>query len=121
MEDIKRKFLPRFAALAKERIRVGLEVAATVEGDQALVLARELHSMAGEAGLLGLTDLLALARAAEVAATQLHAARVPSKRTALQQALLDLHLAVATVERQIELADAEPSTSSSPGPSKSER
>jgi HPt (histidine-containing phosphotransfer) domain-containing protein len=121
VEDIKRKFLPRFATLAKERIRVGLEVAAGVEGDQALVLARELHSMAGEAGLLGLGDLLSLARAAEVAATQLHAARVPSKRTALQQALLDLHLAVVTVERQLELAGAQPSTPSPSGPSKAER
>ena len=113
VEDIKRKFLPRFAALAKERISVGLEVATTVEGDQALVLARELHSMAGEAGLLGLTHLLSLARAAEVAATQLHGARVPSKRTALEQALLDLHTAVVDVERQLEL-DGPPPPSSRP-------
>jgi HPt (histidine-containing phosphotransfer) domain-containing protein len=120
VEDIKRKFLPRFAVLAKERIRVGLEVASTVEGDQALVLARELHSMAGEAGLLGLTDLLSLARAAEVAATQLHASRVPSKRTALQQTLLDLLLAVATVERELE-ALGPPSTSSPSRPSRPER
>lgn len=121
MEDIKRKFLPRFAALAKERIRVGLEVADTVDGDRALVLARELHSMAGEAGLLGLTDLLSLARAAEVAATQLHAARTPSKRTALQQTLLDLHHAVVTVERQIEPLAAEPSPPSSARTPKPER
>lgn len=113
MEDIKRKFLPRFAVLANDRIRVGLEVAASVEGDQALVLARELHSMAGEAGLLGLTDLLSLARNAEIAATQLHASRVPSKRRALQQSLLDLHVAVAAVESQIEPGDGEPSRPSS--------
>ena len=111
VDDIKRKFLPRFAALAKERISVGLGVAAHVEGDQALVLARELHSMAGEAGLLGLTDLLSLARAAEVAATQLHASRVPSKCTALEQALLDLHSAVVDVERQLELDGPPPPSS----------
>jgi chemotaxis protein histidine kinase CheA len=100
MEDVRRKFLPRFTALAKERIRTGLKVAATTtEGDEALDLARELHSMAGEAGLLGLSDLLTLARAAEEAATELHASRLPSKRTALEQALLDLHLAISDVER----------------------
>ena len=97
MEDVKRKFLPRFASLAKERICHGLAIAANVEGDQALDLARELHSMAGEAGLLGLGDLLALARNAEVAAMQLHAARVPSKRTALEQTLLELERAVSVV------------------------
>ncbi len=102
MDDVTRKFLPRFAALAKERIRVGLEVAAGTEGDKALDLARELHSMAGEAGLLGLGELLSLARAAEVAATQLHASRVPSKRTALEQALFDLHVAVSAVESQLD-------------------
>jgi HPt (histidine-containing phosphotransfer) domain-containing protein len=114
VDDIKRRFLPRFAALAKERIRVGLDVAASLEGDQALVLARELHSMAGEAGLLGFTELLSLARVAEVAATQLHASRVPSKRTALQQALLDLQFAVVTVERQHPDRDGEPSIPSRP-------
>lgn len=98
MNGVRRKFLPRFTALAQERIRGGLAVAAKAEGDQALDLAREMHSMAGEAGLLGLSDLLTLARVAEVAATQLHASRVPSKRTALERALLDLGAAVSRVE-----------------------
>ncbi|MDB4936303.1 MAG: hypothetical protein JWP87_3275 [Labilithrix sp.] len=119
MEDVKRKFLPRFAALAKERIHHGLTVAAAVEGDNALDLARELHSMAGEAGLLGLGDLLALARNAEVAALQLHAARVPSKRTALEQALLELERAVAVVAREAAGTDGEAQIPSQP--SKRER
>lgn len=101
MEDIARKFLPRFAALARERIRQGLKVAATIDGDEALHVARELHSLAGEAGLLGLSELLSLARTAEEAATQLHASRVEPKRLALERALLDLHLAVSEVERSI--------------------
>ena len=63
--------------------------------------------MAGEAGLLGLGELLALARSAEVAAMQLHASRVPSKRTALEQALLELERAVETVARDAVAADAE--------------
>ncbi|MDB5213793.1 MAG: hypothetical protein JWO86_1720 [Myxococcaceae bacterium] len=118
MEEVKRKFLPRFAALAKERIRHGLTIAQNVEGDQALDLARELHSMAGEAGLLGLGDLLALARNAEVAAMQLHAARVPSKRTALEQTLLELERAVSEVAREA-AADGEAKVPSQP--SKRER
>lgn len=119
MEDVRRKFLPRFATLAEERIRRGLEVAAAIEGDQALDLARELHSMAGEAGLLGLGELLALARNAEVAAMQLHASRVPSKRTALEQALLELERAVETVARDAVAAAAEARILSQP--SKRER
>lgn len=112
VDDIKRKFLPRFAILAKERIDKGLDVAMNADGDETLVLAREMHSMAGEAGLLGLPDLVVLARAAEVAATQLHGARVPSKRTALQRTLLDLHEAVVLVERQIDLDEPPPSSRS---------
>jgi HPt (histidine-containing phosphotransfer) domain-containing protein len=119
MEDVKRKFLPRFAALAKERIRHGREIAASVEGDQAIDFARELHSMAGEAGLLGLGELLALARNAEVAAMQLHASRVPSKRTALEQALLELERAVAVIAR--DAADADADTKVPSQPSKRER
>lgn len=118
MEDVKRKFLPRFASLAKERIRHGLVIAASFEGDQALDLARELHSMAGEAGLLGLGDLLALARNAEVAAMQLHASRVPSKRTALEQTLLELERAISEVAREV-AADGEAKVPSQP--SKRER
>ncbi len=121
MEDVKRKFLPRFAALAKERIRHGLEIATAVEGDQAIDLARELHSLAGEAGLLGLGELLGLARAAEVAAMQLHASRVPSKRTALEQTLLELERAVAVIAREAALADADGEAQVPSQPSKRER
>jgi HPt (histidine-containing phosphotransfer) domain-containing protein len=102
MEDVKRKFLPRFTALAKERIRQGLEIAATASGDDALHVARELHSLAGEAGLLGLAHLLPLARRAEEAATQLHASRDKPTRVALERALLDLHVAVCNVESKPE-------------------
>lgn len=102
MDDVRKKFLPRFTALAKERIRVGMRVASTLSGDEALHVARELHSLAGEAGLLGLGDLLALARRAEEAATELHASRVEPRRVALEHALLELHAAVSSVERELD-------------------
>jgi HPt (histidine-containing phosphotransfer) domain-containing protein len=103
VDEVKKKFLPRFTALAKERIRLGLRVASTLSaaGDDALHVARELHALAGDAGLLGLNDLLALARGAEEAATQLHASRVESRRTDLERALLDLHSAISAVEREL--------------------
>jgi len=103
MEDIQKKFLPRFVALAKERIGNGLRVAKDADGgDEALHLARELHSMAGEAGLLGLGHLLSLARGAEEAATQLHAVRSDPRRVALATALLVLQSAICNVERELE-------------------
>lgn len=104
MDDVRRKFLPRFTALAKERVRIGLRVASTLTtgGDDALHVARELHSLAGEAGLLGLGELLDLARRAEEAATRLHASRVEPQRVALESALLDLHSAVSAVERELD-------------------
>ena len=101
MYDVKKKFMPRFTELAKQRIRTGLRVAGYVAGDQALAVARELHSLAGEAGLLGLDDLVPLARVAEQAATQLHTAREEPQRVALEQALLHLHAAVRSVEREL--------------------
>jgi HPt (histidine-containing phosphotransfer) domain-containing protein len=104
MEEVRKKFLPRFIALAKERVQLGLKVAAASSGDEALHVARELHSLAGEAGLLGLGELLTLARRAEEAAIELHASRSASHRTAFEKALLDLHLAVSNIERRLHTA-----------------
>jgi two-component system chemotaxis sensor kinase CheA/two-component system sensor histidine kinase and response regulator WspE len=107
MEDVKRKFLPRFVSLAKERIRAGLDVAqADLRGEEALHLARELHSLAGEAGLLGFSELLSIARAAEEAATELHSRRTEERSQALKSALSELHVAVCRIEDQI---DSQPS------------
>jgi two-component system chemotaxis sensor kinase CheA/two-component system sensor histidine kinase and response regulator WspE len=101
MEEIRRRFLPRFAEAARERIARGSEIASSPQrgGQEALQLARELHSLAGEAGLLGFTSVIKLARTAEEAATELHAARSDIKATALTNALKELTTAIEFIER----------------------
>ncbi|MDB4943305.1 MAG: hypothetical protein JWP97_2839 [Labilithrix sp.] len=100
IEEIRRRFLPRFAELARERITRGVRIAQQSPRDQeALQLARDLHSLAGEAGLLGFGNLIKLARSAEEAATALHAERCPDRSRALADALDDLGTALDAIER----------------------
>lgn len=98
LADLQRKFFPRFAKSAKERILEGVRTAKHLEGDGALLLARQMHSLAGEAGLLGLGDLVVIARAAEEAATQLHADPTDSRREGVVAALSELESALGRVE-----------------------
>ena len=97
MDDFKKKFLGRFTTLARERIALGMDVAQSQDCERALHLARELHSLAGEAGLLGLPELLVTARTAEEAATKLNASRLPSEREALLSALSELGSAIEQI------------------------
>ena len=100
IDEIRRRFLPRFAELAHERIARGTEIARASPRDQeALQLARDLHSLAGEAGLLGFSALITLARAAEEAATALHADRTDDRSRVLTHALEELGNAVYAIER----------------------
>lgn len=98
LADLQRKFFPRFAKSAKERIAEGLRTAKNVEGDGALMLARQMHSLAGEAGLLGLGDLVVIARAVEESATQLHADPSADRRDGVEAALSELEAALYRVE-----------------------
>lgn len=65
IEELQARYLPRFVEVAQQRIARGLE-AVTPAGAGAPQVARsELHTLAGEAGILGLTDLATRARAGE--------------------------------------------------------
>jgi hypothetical protein len=69
MDDLTAKFLPRFVALTRDRLRRAMEAAIDKRGDRAEAAAHDLHALAGEAGLLGLEGgVIGLARAAEEAA-----------------------------------------------------
>jgi HPt (histidine-containing phosphotransfer) domain-containing protein len=68
MDELVAKFLPRFAALARERLRAALEGAVERRHDRAADAAHDLHALAGEAGLLGLEGVIGAARTAEDAA-----------------------------------------------------
>jgi HPt (histidine-containing phosphotransfer) domain-containing protein len=75
MADLRARFLPRFAASARERMqRARLHLTA---GDAA-ALARELHACAGEAAMLELHDLLTLLIAAEDTAKEWVASGTPA-------------------------------------------
>jgi HPt (histidine-containing phosphotransfer) domain-containing protein len=68
MDEITAKFLPRFAALSRDRLTRAIEVATARRKEGAEQVARELHALAGEAGLLGLEQVTGVARRAEEAA-----------------------------------------------------
>ena len=87
MEDLHARFLPQFVALA--RSRVAMAVKAVAERDHAATpkIVRELHTLAGEAGLLGLHDVVPLARDGEHKAKALHLSRADADADALAAAL----------------------------------
>lgn len=88
-----RGFVARFAKISEERIARG-RAATTASGADLEEVARELHSMAGEAGLLGVREVMALARAAEQAVLELSATRSDEGREAVRCALGDLEIAL---------------------------
>lgn len=70
MDDLRAQFLPRFVKLARERVtsaRALLDgaVAPPETAAATKTAAGAMHSLAGEAGLLGMTDLLEEGRRAE--------------------------------------------------------
>ena len=102
MEDLYAKFLPQFVTLA--RARVGGALTAVTRRDHAATstIVRELHSLAGEAGLLGLSDVIPLARDGEHKAKQLDLSRGEADARALMNTLHQLERAIeslATADR----------------------
>jgi HPt (histidine-containing phosphotransfer) domain-containing protein len=71
IEDIQATFLHRFMALARTRI-ANARVAIIRRDPISLgVVARDMHSIAGEGGLLGIPGVVPIARRAEVSTKQL--------------------------------------------------
>ena len=71
MDEIYAKFLPQFTELAKERMARAYKASATPDSASMAAVMRELHAIAGEAGLLGLSSIVPLARTAEEHAKRL--------------------------------------------------
>jgi HPt (histidine-containing phosphotransfer) domain-containing protein len=94
MEGLLAKFLPRFLALAHDRLRNGLEVATNRWRDRAEGIAHELHALAGEAGLLGLEGVVDHARTAEEAARRFGGTGDEDDATSLVESLKRLENAV---------------------------
>jgi HPt (histidine-containing phosphotransfer) domain-containing protein len=97
MDDLIATFVPKFVATAKTRIAKSLELATKRTPDGVPQIARELHAIAGEAGLLGLSAIVALARAGEDQAKRLRTSRSDADADALVASLTELQGAIESV------------------------
>ena len=97
MEELYAKFVPQFLELARERMQRAYEAAAKPEGPALTVVIRDLHGIAGEAGLLGLAHLIPIARNAEEHAKRLRDAPGADAASAFVGALNELGAALETV------------------------
>ena len=86
-DDIQTMFLHRFTTLARTRLASALDAASRRDHDAVAVSVRELHGLAGEAGLLGFADIVPLARAGEDKAKRMCAERTPEIAAELIDAL----------------------------------
>jgi len=102
MDDLLAAFMPKFTAVAKTRVARSLELAMHRDPEGAHMIARELHAIAGEAGLLGVTNIVALARAGEEHARRLRTTRSDSDADALLASLTELKHAIELVSPQPE-------------------
>lgn len=72
MDELYARFLPQFVALARTRLATAISIAGQRDHAATNTMVRELHTIAGEAGLLGLTSVVPLARECEHKAKLLH-------------------------------------------------
>ncbi len=108
MDDLYAKFLPQFVKLARARVDSALTTVTRRDHAATALIVRELHSLAGEAGLLGLSDVIPLARDGEQKAKQLELSRAEADAGALVSALRRLERAIesiATMDRSSEPPD----------------
>jgi HPt (histidine-containing phosphotransfer) domain-containing protein len=96
-DDLLAKFMPQFAAIARTRLQRAIAAATRRDHDEALTTIRDLHALAGEAGLLGLAALVPVARDAEDKAKRVRTTRTDADADTLLAALQEL-------ARMIELA-----------------
>jgi HPt (histidine-containing phosphotransfer) domain-containing protein len=94
MDDLNAKFLPQFLELARSRVAAAIQAAIARDHLAATTIARNLHTLAGEAGLLGLHDVVPLARDGEQKAKSLGASRTDADAELLVDALRQLERAI---------------------------
>lgn len=70
-EDIQATFMHRFTSLARTRVIHALDATSRRDPTALATVVRDMHSLAGEAGLLGLAEVVPLARSGEDRARQL--------------------------------------------------
>jgi HPt (histidine-containing phosphotransfer) domain-containing protein len=90
MDDLHAKFLPQFVVLARSRLALALKAVLERDYGAAQKVVRELHTLAGEAGLLGLHAVVPLARDCEQKAKELNRTRADADADMLVAALQQL-------------------------------
>lgn len=97
MNDLFAVFMPKFLTIARTRIARSLDLATERRPEHVPAIARELHAIAGEAGLLGLGAIVSLARQGEEHTRRLRSARSAEEADALVAVLAELKDAVEHV------------------------
>lgn len=64
-DELYARFLPQFIPVARGRVAASLAAAQRRDQTSSPTIVRELHTLAGEAGLLGLVELVPLVRDCE--------------------------------------------------------
>lgn len=97
MKDLLATFMPKFVAIARTRVSRSIELATQRTPETMPAIARELHAIAGEAGLLGIAPIVVLARASEEHAKRMRASHSDSDSDALLAVLGELQQAIENV------------------------
>jgi HPt (histidine-containing phosphotransfer) domain-containing protein len=96
-EDLYARFLPQFIALARARVATALAAVLRRDHGATTTTVRELHSLAGEAGLLGLHEVIPLARDSEQKAKYLHTSQADADADSLVAALRKLDTVIERI------------------------
>jgi HPt (histidine-containing phosphotransfer) domain-containing protein len=97
MDDLLSRFLPQFVTLARTRIETAITAAKKRDADSVKTTVRELHTLVGEAGLLGLAQVVPLARECEQKAKHLHASQTDAEVVGLVDALRELNRMIEVI------------------------
>jgi chemotaxis protein histidine kinase CheA len=98
MEDnLAARFLPQFVSLARSRVDAALAAVARRDHGATTTTVRELHSLVGEAALLGLHEVIPLARDVEQKAKRLNTSRTDADGDALVVALRQLDRIIVAI------------------------
>lgn len=95
-DDFRARFLPRFAAVARKRLENAEALIARADPAKAGMLAAEMHALAGEAAILGLTEVADAAHEAEIAAEGWLRSGVAEGAAACQKSLDSLRIRIGS-------------------------
>lgn len=99
MDELHARFRPQFIALARRRVAAALTAVVARDHGATATIVRELHSLVGEAGLLGLDAVVPLAQTSEQKAKLLQRTRGDAEAEVLASALRELAETIDAMEQ----------------------